>query len=372
MSAEAIVRVVIAAARAGVEPAAVVRRAGGAAALLAAGSKRLDALGVPATLQGELRRARDADVGEYRRGLADSGTLCVTVAEPAYPAGLRHLPDPPLAVFLRGYLAQFPAQADRPAVAIVGARRPSDAGLRLARRLGAFAAGSGLAVVSGMALGIDAAAHGGALDAGGVTVAVLGCGTDIAYPRRHRGLYERILDRGLAVSEYPPGTAPAPWRFPARNRLIAALAGTLVVVEARARSGALITADHALDIGRDVVAVPGTAGAAAVAGTNGLIKAGAGLVEDEADLAAWLGVDPPRGPDPPSHPQSLVLLGALADGAAYPDDLAATANLGPGSTAAVLSRLELDGWVARDGAGRYTLARRWQATGLRPSTATGR
>jgi DNA processing protein len=372
MSPETIIRVVIAAARAGVEPGGIVRRAGGPAALLGAGAKRLDALGVPATLRSELRRARDADVGEYRGELAGSGTVVVTVVEPAYPAGLRDLPDPPLAVFMRGHLAQLPPQGDRSAVAIVGARRPTDAGLRIARRLGAFSATSQLAVVSGMALGIDAAAHGGALDAGGVTVAVLGCGTDVAYPRRHAGLYERILEHGLAVSEYPPGTAPAPWRFPARNRLIAALAGTLVVVEARARSGALITADHALDIGRDVVAVPGAAGSAAAAGTNGLIKAGAGLVEDEADLAAWLGVDPPAGPDPPADPQAVALLAALGDGSAYPDDLAARTGLGPGATAALLSRLELDGWVSRDGAGRYTLARSWQPTASQRSTATGR
>ena len=117
-----------------------------------------------------------------------------------------------------------------------------------------------------MALGIDGAAHAGALDAGGATVAVLGCGTDIAYPRSHRGLYARILEHGLAVSEYPPGTAPAPWRFPARNRLIAALAQTVVIVEARVRSGALITADHALDLGRDVVAVPGCRGLVGLGG----------------------------------------------------------------------------------------------------------
>ncbi len=257
-------------------------------------------------------------------------------------------------------------------MAIVGARRPTDAGLRLARRLGSFAAGSGLAVVSGMALGIDGAAHAGALDAGGLTVAVLGCGTDIAYPRSHRGLYARIVEHGLVVSEYPPGTAPAPWRFPARNRLIAALAGTLVVVEARARSGALITADHALDLGRDVVAVPGAAGASAAAGTNGLIKAGAGLVEDEADLAAWLGVDPPEAPPAPADPVAQAMLERLSGRPAYADDVAEAAGTGPGSTAALLSRLEIDGWVARDAAGRYTLARSWTRSGGQPSTATGR
>ncbi len=294
--------------------------------------------------------------------------MCATVADPRYPAALHELHDPPLAVFLRGALAETPLPAPGGPVAIVGARRPTDAGLRIARRLGAFAAGGGVTVVSGMALGIDAAAHGGALDAGGPTVAVLGCGTDIAYPRRHRGLYERILKHGLAISEYPPGTAPAPWRFPARNRLIAALAATLVVVEARARSGALITADHALDLGRDVVAVPGAAGSSAAAGTNGLIKAGAGLVEDESDLAVWLGIDAPEAHAPPGDAEACALLDRLSGAPAFPDEVAGVG--GAGRTAALLSRLEVEGWVVRDPAGRYTLARAWTPTASPPSTAT--
>ncbi len=367
----AVMRVVIAGARAGIEPSGAARRAGGPEALLAATTRRLDQLGVPATFQAALRSARSADIEAYRRELAESGTSCATGDDPAYPAALHDLHDPPLAVFLRG-AAVAPPPAGRAAVAIVGARRPTDAGLRLARRLGAFAAGSGLTVVSGMALGIDAAAHAGALDAGGLTVAVLGCGTDIAYPRSHRGLYARILEHGLAVSEYPPGTAPAPWRFPARNRLIAALAGTLVVVEARARSGALITADHALDLGRDVVAVPGAAGSSSAAGTNGLIKSGAGLVEDEADLSVWLGVDEPVGPEPPADPAVRAVLERLSGRPAYADDIAAAAGIGPGPAAALLSRLEIDGWLARDASGRYTLARSWTPIASQRSTATGR
>ena len=259
MSAEAALRIVMAGARAGIEPGGIARRAGGPEKLLAASPERLERLGVPDSFAQELRRARRADVAAFRAELAESGTICATLSDAAYPPALHELHDPPLAVFLRGAPADTPLPAPGAAVAIVGARGPTDTGLRIARRLGAFAAGRGVTVVSGMALGIDAAAHGGALDAGGPTIAVLGCGTDIAYPRRHRGLYERILESGLAISEYPPGTAPAPWRFPARNRLIAALAATLVVVEARDRSGALITADHALDLGRDVVAVPGAA-----------------------------------------------------------------------------------------------------------------
>jgi DNA processing protein len=367
MSSDAVMRVVIAAARAGVEPSALTRRAGGPEALLRASATRLDRLGVPATLRDELRRARTADIEAYRAELAGTGTSCVTMFDHAYPADLRDLHDPPLAVFLRGALALPP---EEPAVAIVGARRSSDTGLRLARRLGGFAAGAGVTVVSGMALGVDGAAHAGALDAGGVTVAVLGCGTDVAYPRSHRGLYARILEHGLAVSEYPPGTAPAPWRFPARNRLIAALAQTVVIVEARVRSGALITADHALDLGRDVLAVPGAAGSSASAGTNGLIKSGAGLVEDETDLAVWLGIDAPAAPAPPADPAARHVLEGLSGRPAYADDIAAAAGLGPGSAAALLSRLEIDGWLARDAGGRYTLARSWRPSAGPPSTAT--
>jgi len=370
MTSEAALRIVIAGARAGIEPGGITRRAGGPEKLLTASVERLERLGLPDSFARELRRARRADVAAFRAELAESGTVCATLADAGYPAALRELHDPPLAVFLRGALAEAPLPAPAGAVAIVGARRPTDAGLRIARRLGAFAAGRGVTVVSGMALGIDAAAHGGALDTGGPTVAVLGCGTDIAYPRRHRGLYERILESGIAVSEYPPGTAPAPWRFPARNRLIAALAATLVVVEARARSGALITADHALDLGRDVVAVPGAAGSSAAAGTNGLIKSGAGLVEDESDLAVWLGIDAPEAHPPPADTEACALLDRLSGAPGFPDELAGSD--GPGRIAALLSRLEVDGWVARDASGRYTLARAWTPTGSPPSTATAR
>jgi DNA processing protein len=370
VSAEAALRVVIAGARAGIEPGATARRAGGPDRLLAATAATLERLGVSATFARELRHARRADVGAFRAELAETRTVCTTFGELAYPEALRDLHDPPIAVFLRGVLAGAPLPGPGVAVAIVGARRPTDAGLRIARRLGAFAAGGGVTVVSGMALGIDAAAHGGALDVGRPTVAVLGCGTDIAYPRRHRALYERILEAGLVMSEYPPGTAPAPWRFPARNRLIAALAGTLVVVEARARSGALITADHALDLGRDVVAVPGAAGSAAAAGTNGLIKAGAGLVEDETDLAAWLGINAPPPHPPPTDADAWALLERLSAAPAFPGEVSGPG--GAGRTAALLSRLEVEGWLARDPAGRYTLARAWTPPAAPPSTATAR
>ena len=355
MSAEAELRVVAAAARAGVDAGALVRRVGGAHHLLHASAKRLDALGVVPGLARELAAARREDVAAYAAELAARGIVCIARSEPGYPPPLCELADPPLAVFAMGAGAGPPPVVPGRCLAIVGARRAGAPALALARRLAAFAAEAGMCVVSGMALGIDAAGHLGALDAAGATVAVLGCGPDVAYPRTNAGLHRRILATGLVLSEYPPGTPPAPWRFPARNRLIAALADTVLVVEARARSGALITADHALDLGRDVLAVPGWAGSPAAAGTNGLLKAGAGMIENEDDLAAWLGLEPPSQAVPPAEDAALVE--AAASGPAHVEELADRLGKPAHELAAALSRLELDGWIGRDESGRYLAIR---------------
>jgi DNA processing protein len=355
MSVEAELRVLAAAARAGVDAGALVRRAGGAERLLRATASRLDALGVMPELAGELAAARRTDAAGFVAELAVRGVVCVARSDPAYPAPLRELADPPLAVFAMGAGAGPPLALPGRALAIVGARRASAPALALARRLAAFAAEAGVCVVSGMALGVDAASHLGALDVGRATIAVLGCGPDVAYPRTNAGLHRRILETGLVLSEYPPGIHPAPWRFPARNRLIAALADAVLVVEARARSGALITADHALDLGRDVLAVPGWAGSPAAAGTNGLLKAGAGLIEDEDDLAAWLGLEPPRPAAPPGADAALV--DAAAAGPAHIEELADRLGAPAHELAAALSRLELEGWIGRDDAGRYLALR---------------
>ena len=260
--------------------------------LLHASAKRLDALGVAPGLAHELAAARRDDVAAFTADLAARGIVCIARSDPGYPAPLRELHDPPLAVFAMGAGAG-------PPLALPGGRSASSELAGPERRRSPWhagwrhiAAGAGMCVVSGMALGVDAAGHLGALESDGATIAVLGCGPDVAYPRTNAGLYRRIVESGLVLSEYAPGTPPAPWRFPARNRLIAALSDAVLVVEARARSGALITADHALDLGRDVLAVPGWAGSPAAAGTNGLLKAGAGMIENEDDLAAWLGPRP--------------------------------------------------------------------------------
>ena len=210
--------------------------------------------------------------------------------DPDWPASLAHLGQgEPRRLHVRGD-PSFVALCAAPAVAMVGARAPSAAGERFARTLSRELAESGVSVISGLALGIDAACHAGALDGGGRTVAVLGCGIDRDYPRRNAALARRIAARGAIVSEWGPGVEPAPWRFPVRNRIVAALAQATVVVEATRRSGALITADHALAIGRDVLAVPGAPWLELGGGTLALLRAGAAPVGSAADVLDALGV----------------------------------------------------------------------------------
>jgi DNA processing protein len=216
----------------------------------------------------------------------------VELGQAGYPVLLAQLHDPPARLFVRGGRSDL---LTRTAVAVVGARSCSPYGAHVARSLARDRARAGLVVVSGLARGVDAEAHRGALDVDGATVAVLGCGIDVDYPRRHAELARRIAATGVIVSEYPPGTDPAPWRFPARNRIIAGLCAATVVVEARERSGALITADFALELGRDVFAVPGEITAGLSMGTNRLIRQGAAPLLAADDVLAALGGRGGRG-----------------------------------------------------------------------------
>jgi DNA processing protein len=200
-------------------------------------------------------------------------------------------------------------------------------------------------VVSGLARGVDAWAHRGALDAGGATVAVLGCGIDRDYPRAHAALAVRIAESALIVSEYPPGVAPAPWRFPARNRIVAGLCVATVVVEARTRSGALITADLALEEGREVLAVPGEITSGLSDGTNALLKLGASVVTCTADVLEAIGVEPVEPELPPVSPTATKVLDVLAAGAATADEVARATGLDAGAAASALTELELAGAV---------------------------
>jgi DNA processing protein len=231
----------------------------------------------------------------------------------------------------------------RPAVAIVGARACSPYGAQVARMLGRELAAAGLVVVSGLARGVDGEAHRGALEAGGVTVAVLGCGIDRDYPAVHAELARRIGERGLVVSEYEPGVEPAPWRFPARNRIIAGLAAVTVIVEARERSGALITADFALEDGREVFAVPGEITGALAVGTNRLLRQGAAPLTSADDVLELFGLAASQASKPKLGANAGVVLARLADGAASADELGQATGLGPGPLAAALAELELVG-----------------------------
>lgn len=295
-----------------------------------------------------LRRSRPERV---LRAATDLGQAVLTPADAAYPhAALEGLHDPPPVLFLRGRLPH----AERPAVAVVGTRDASPYGLEVARALAEDLAAAGLWVVSGLALGVDGAAHEGALEAGGPTLAVLGCGLDVAYPAAHADLKERIAKSGGLLSEHAPGVEPRRWHFPQRNRLVAALAQAVVVVEAPARSGALITARLALDLGREVLAVPGSVRRAQQAGCHRLLKQGAAaLCESAADVLAHLGLEGEArkrsaGRGPPGEGTEAVLWRLLDEEEAQ-DASAICRRCGLTATdvAAALASLEIDGRVKR-------------------------
>jgi DNA processing protein len=266
--------------------------------------------------------------------------------DPRFPELLAAIHDPPKQLFVRG-------DADlgllcEPAVAIVGARSCSSYGRSVARSLGRELGGAGLMVVSGMARGIDGEAHRGALEAGARTCAVLGCGIDRDYPAAHADLARRICGEGLVVSEYEPGVEPAPWRFPARNRLIAGLCRATVVVEARERSGALITADFALEEGREVLAVPGEITSALSAGTNALLRLGATPVTCADDVLEVFGLDRPARTEVVVGPAANALLEALRDESLTIDELVRGSRIDPAHASAALIELELARLVTQE------------------------
>jgi DNA processing protein len=264
---------------------------------------------------------------------------CLRRRDATYPPLLGAIHDPPRQLFLRG--SGDSELLSRPAVAVVGARSCSAYGRSVARSLARELAAAGLVVVSGMARGVDGEAHRGALEAGGATVAVLGCGIDRDYPAAHAELARRIRERGLAASEYEPGVEPAPWRFPARNRIIAGLCAATVVVEARERSGALITADFALDEGREVFAVPGEITSALSDGTNALIKIGAAPVTCADDVLELFELVLIRPEPEPLGTAAGKLIERLRDGPLTADELVRASRLEPAEASAALLELEL-------------------------------
>lgn len=273
-----------------------------------------------------------------------------------YPDSLRDAADAPWALIGRGDHGLLEGLQPDGAVTVVGARRASAYGREVARELGRELAAAGLVVVSGLAFGIDGCAHRGALDAG-ATIAVLGCGPDVAYPGAHRSLWRRICERGVVLSELPPGASPWKWTFPARNRIMAALAGMTVVVEAAERSGSLITMDLAADLGRDLGAVPGPVTSRMSAGPNGLLAGGACVVRDAQDvLDAMLGagVKCVGRTGPPLDRRLTAVLAAVESGAADCDSVAVALGAPAAETAAALTRLELLGYLSCSSLGLYS------------------
>jgi DNA processing protein len=333
------------------------------------GTSRLLALedeALIAALAGDRRTAIAAEYEQFvtaaalRRCVAGAVTA-VCRCNARYPAPLHDLPDAPAVLYVRGALDRFERAAAADRVAIVGARRATPYGLEQARGLGRGLAAAGLTVVSGMALGVDAAAHVGALEAEGTTLAVLACGPERAYPASKRRLHARIVATGAVVAELPPGTPARRWCFPARNRMIAALAQATVVVEAGERSGSLITAGQAADLGREVAAVPGLVTAPLAAGTNALIADGAQLVRGPRDVlellfgasAATLGPSRQGEEIASLDPDLRALLDRVGGGC---DTVAALADGGAAVDAVLagLAQLELRRLVRRGPGGRYT------------------
>ncbi len=303
--------------------------------------------------------AREIEVAERL------GARVVDIEDDEYPALLREIVDAPPVLFVRGRLMP----ADRRAIAVIGSRAATRYGIDVTRHLVPPLASVGITVVSGMARGIDAAAHRAALRAGGRTIAVLGTGIDVCYPLESRDLYDAIPERGAIVSESPPGTRAARWLFPVRNRIISGLAATVVVIEARSRSGTAVTARLAGTQGRSVGAVPGDIDLARSQGTNELLSQGAYPVRSAVDVVLnsfqelYGQVDVPLPEAPELDPASKAVMGALAPDALSVDALVARTRLPIGTLLGALSRLESVGLARRDEHGRYGRVARRESYG---------
>ena len=322
--------------------AALVARFGSGRAALAAPAR---AFSVVAGQRAAIARG-DAEIRDrVAAGLNDAERLnapALTWSDAEYPRMLRNLADPPPVLFLRGRAELL----STPCITIVGARKATARARDFARRLASAIARSGYTVVSGMAFGIDGCAHVGALDAGGGTIAVLGRGPDRAYPASHGRLFRDIVAGGLVVSEFLPGTPALPHHFPRRNRVLAALGQAVVVVEASRRSGSLITVEHALDLGIDVYAVPGPVDQAACEGSNALLADGARPLVSVERFLEELGVGSSSASERlrPGGAEGLLLLG-LDRGPVHVEELAVLVGLGVSEALALLTELEVNGWV---------------------------
>jgi len=305
---------------------------------------------------------RDFRPSEVVGMLSEKGVAVVTFADDGYPARLREMSDPPPALFVDGGIP------DGPYVAVVGSRKASPGGLDAAERIGRALGGRGVCVVSGLALGVDGAAHRGAVSVAGKTLGVLGCGIDIVYPKKHHALFDEVRRGGAIVSEYYLGEAPLAWHFPARNRIVAGMCETVVVVEAAEKSGALITARHALDAGRDVWAIPGPTSMPECRGSNKLLADGAGVLWDVDEFVESVAPDggtasaasetsgvseiPFEVPAELPAGEAAALSGVGFEPAGV-DVISARSGVGVGELLSALTMLELKGYVSRDSGGGF-------------------
>ncbi len=339
----------------------VLRAKGSIEALLASPEAELSvALGSAARAQALLRSSDDREAERWAASIEGTGVRLVTAFDPEFPPALLEIPDPPFALFAVGQLARLKL----PAVAIVGSRAASRYGREVAARLAKDLSLAGVVVVSGFARGVDAAAHLAAREGTGGTIAVLGCGLDVNYPREHAVLKEDMSRTDLLLSEHPPGTEPRPEYFPVRNRIIAGLASGVVVVEASRRSGSLITARLANDFGRDVFAVPGSVFSDTSSGVHELLRDGAILCRGAEDVLSELfpSVGKPR-PVPAAaaavnlSPEARTLLAALSrEEAVSAEDLVAATDLPAATVLAALFELESAGLAVED-AGSFSANR---------------
>ena len=316
---------------------------------LPVGEKQQAALDEAKRKLDELLRERD--------GFAARGIRWCCPADEEYPRRLLEIPDPPPVLFRKG---DFPPE-DGKTAAVIGARRCSWYGRSMAERFGRELAKAGVSVVSGMAMGIDGYAQSAALEAGGRSFAVLGCGPEQAYPSVNRPLYERLPGNGGVISEFKPGTPPLPYHFPLRNRIISGLADVLLVIEARAVSGTLITVDQALEQGKDVLALPGRLDDALSEGCNSLIRQGAGILTATGDVLALLGLEDASAGRGKRRARSAAALSAdqknvlraLSSEPQHLEEIMMKTGFGLGELSLILLSLEESGWVRPASGSRY-------------------
>jgi DNA processing protein len=319
----------------------------------------IDALVPVQRMPAVMQAIKAFEPAEARAAAADALLDVLCPHAPAYPDALRGLADAPPVLWVRGGADRLEELLDGPGVALVGARRPSAYGVEVAEELSRGLSAAGVTVVSGLAMGIDAAAHRGALRSPAPrTIAVLGGGADVVYPRINRRIYDQIAEVGVILSESPPGRRPFRWTFPARNRIMAAITAMTVVVEAADPSGSLITASFAAELGRGVAAVPGRVTASNAAGSNRLLRDGAAVIRNAADALDELfgvgGADRLETADPAAHVEGdeRLVLERIESGA-NPASIAAECDLDPARVRIVLGMLEARGLIRRSGIGSY-------------------